>query len=161
MMTVASYSLFAKGPAFHDANNTSFLTAPLQTSLGAFPGLLFILGTKSFLDYHKDVKLSAIGGANARNILHIVFAVTLHSFSKGVGIGVSFGEEHGRGLGVFILVSLTVHNVPEGLLPQALMAVLAFLFVHSVLSLLTVGLGFVGGRLHPVCVPVAGVAIRP
>lgn len=171
MMTAASYSLFAEGAAFHDAHDDSCLAAPLRTGLGALLGLLFILGTKSFLDRHEDVKLGALGGADARKILLIVFVMTLHSFSEGVGIGVSFGGEHGRGLGVFISASLAVHNIPEGLavaivllprkvskataaiwcvvtsLPQPLMAVPAFMFVHSFLPLLPVGLGFAGGAM--------------
>ena len=83
------------------------------------------------------------------------------------------------------MVSLAVHNVLEGLavtivllphkvskatvviwcvvtlLPQALMTVLVFLFVHSFLPLLPLGLGFAGGNFLLVCGPVASVAIRP
>lgn len=171
MMSAASYSLFMEGCTFEDKNDDSSLSAPLRTGLGCLLGLLFILGTKSFLDQNEDVKIGSLSGADTRKVLLIVFVMTLHSFSEGVGIGVSFGGEHGNGLGVFISASLAVHNIPEGLavaivllprkvskataaiwcvvtsLPQPLMAVPAFMFVHSFLPLLPVGLGFAGGAM--------------
>ena len=52
-----------------------------------FLGLLFILGTKRFLDENEDVKLGSLNGADSRKILLIIFVMTLHSFSEGVGIG--------------------------------------------------------------------------
>ncbi|KAL7533592.1 hypothetical protein ACHAXR_005337 [Thalassiosira sp. AJA248-18] len=171
MMCAASYSLFLEGCTFYDDNDASRLSATIRTGIGCLLGLLFILGTKSFLDRNEDVKLGSLNGADTRKILLIVFVMTLHSFSEGVGIGVSFGGEHGNDLGVFISASLAVHNVPEGLavaivllprkvskataaiwcvvtsLPQPLMAVPAFMFVHSFLPLLPVGLGFAGGAM--------------
>mmetsp|Transcript_19416 Transcript_19416/g.33318 ORF Transcript_19416/g.33318 Transcript_19416/m.33318 type:complete len:369 (+) Transcript_19416:127-1233(+) len=171
MMFAASYSLFMEGCTFDDTNDDSSLSATSRTGLGCLLGLLFILGTKSFLDQNEDVKLGSLSGADTRKILLIVFVMTLHSFSEGVGIGVSFGGDNGNGLGVFISASLAVHNIPEGLavaivllprkvskataaiwcvvtsLPQPLMAVPAFMFVHSFLPLLPVGLGFAGGAM--------------
>jgi zinc transporter, ZIP family len=171
MMCAASYSLFLEGCTFYDNNDASCLSATVRTCIGCFLGLLFILGTKSFLDKNEDVKLGSLSGADTRKILLIVFVMTLHSFSEGVGIGVSFGGEHGNDLGFFISASLAVHNIPEGLavaivllprkvskataaiwcvvtsLPQPLMAVPAFMFVHSFLPLLPVGLGFAGGAM--------------
>jgi zinc transporter ZupT len=171
MMSAASYSLFVEGCAFCDDSDLSILSPPLRTGIGCLLGLLFILGTKRFLDQNEDLKLGSVNGADAKKILLIVFVMTLHSFSEGVGIGVSFGGEHGSDLGVFISASLAVHNIPEGLavaivllprkvskataaiwcvvtsLPQPLMAVPAFMFVHSFLPLLPVGLGFAGGAM--------------
>ena len=115
MMTTASYSLFVKGAAFHATYGNSCLTAPFRTGVGTLLGLFFILGTKSLPDRHTDLKLSALGAADTRNILLIVFFMSLHSFSEGMGFGFSFGGEHGRGLHSFISVSLKVHNVLEGL----------------------------------------------
>ncbi|KAL3783847.1 hypothetical protein ACHAWO_011443 [Cyclotella atomus] len=171
MMMAASYSLFVEGCGFNDAADDSNWSSGARTALGCALGLMFILGTKSFLERNEDVKLGALSGADTKKILLIVFVMTLHSFSEGVGIGVSFGGEHGQQLGVFISASLAVHNIPEGLavaivllprkvskataalwcvvtsLPQPIMAVPSFMFVHTFLPVLPVGLGFAGGAM--------------
>jgi zinc transporter, ZIP family len=89
-----------------------------------------------------------MGVADARKALLIVAVMTLHSFTEGVAIGVSFGGGQAFGL------------VPRGVsvgraspwalfssLPQPLMAVPAFLFVELFAPLLPVGLGFAGGAM--------------
>lgn len=171
MMMAASYSLVVEGIAFSELDDTSTISSMTRTVIGATLGLLFILSTKSFLEKHEELKVGDLAGSDARRVLLIIFVMTLHSFSEGVGIGVSFGGSNGSELGVFISASLAVHNVPEGLavaivllprrisklsaalwcivtsLPQPIMAVPAFLFVHSFIPFLPVGLGFAGGAM--------------
>ena len=171
MMIAACYSLFIEGCTYEEPHDLSEIPAEYRTTLGAILGLVFILGTKQFLDKYEDLKVGGLGGADARRAMLIFFVMTLHSFSEGVGIGVSFGGKHGSELGVFISASLAVHNVPEGLaiavvlvpkgtpmltaalwailtsVPQPLMAVPSYLFVHHFISILPVGLGFAGGAM--------------
>lgn len=171
MMVAASYSLMVEGCTFDEPHDDSDLSSTVRTLIGGVCGLLFILGTKSFLEKHEELTVGGLAGADARKVLLIIFVMTLHSFSEGVGIGVSFGGSNGSELGVFISASLAVHNVPEGLavaivllprkiskltaalwcvvtsLPQPLMAVPAFLFVDTFIPFLPVGLGFAGGAM--------------
>jgi zinc transporter ZupT len=176
MMIAASYSLVEEGFKFDEKDDSSSISPIIRTAIGACLGLGFIIGTKSFLERHEDIHVGSLAGADARRIILIIFVMTLHSFSEGVGIGVSFGGSNGRELGVFISASLAVHNVPEGLavaiallprkiskitcalwciatsIPQPLMAVPSFLFVHHFIPILPVGLGFAGGAMAWVAV---------
>jgi len=171
MMVAASYSLMAEGCTFDEPDDLSEISSSVRTLIGAILGLVFIVGTKKFLEQHEEYHIGDLAGADFRRVLLIIFVMTLHSFSEGVGIGVSFGGENGGELGVFISASLAVHNVPEGLavavvllprkvskltaalwcigtsIPQPLMAVPAFIFVHYFIPILPVGLGFAGGAM--------------
>jgi zinc transporter ZupT len=107
--------------------------------------------------------------AESLKILLILGIMTLHSFTEGVGVGVSFGG--GQELGVYITAAIAIHNIPEGLaislvmvprgtsplkagwwsifssLPQPLMAVPAFLLVAFFTPFLAPGLGFAAGAM--------------
>ena len=137
---------------------------------GVLFGLVFIMISQRFLDHYDDnVVISKIKQADAKKILLILGIMTLHSFTEGVSVGVSFSGS--LDLGLFITTAIAIHNIPEGLaislvmvprgtsplkaawwsifssLPQPLMAVPAFLFVEIFREYLPMGLGFAGGAM--------------
>jgi ZIP family zinc transporter len=85
-----------------------------RTVLGALIGLAFIVLTRNLLrgkEHH--VASAEERGVDSRKALLMVGVMTAHSFTEGVGVGVSFGG--GQDLGIFISLAIAVHNVPEGL----------------------------------------------
>ena len=146
------------------------LRGPLGVLVGAGIGFVFIILVRRLLSLEEHPAVFAgLGGLDARKGLLIVGIMTAHSFTEGVGLGVSFGS--GTDLGLFITLAIAVHNIPEGLaislvlvprgvgagraafwsvfssLPQPLMAVPAFAFVEAFGPLLPYGLGFAAGAM--------------
>ncbi len=140
-----------------------------RLAIGLLLGYLAMRVGRRFMHRHGEFALGELRGADAKKALLIVGVMTLHSFTEGLGVGVSFGG--GEGLGVFISAAIAVHNVPEGLaislvlvprgvspwtaagwsvfssLPQPLMAVPAYLFVTAFTPLLPVGFGLAAGAM--------------
>jgi ZIP family zinc transporter len=159
LMLAASFGLIYEGVSY----------GLVRMVLGAIVGLTFIVLTRNLLhgkEHH--VATTEAQGVDTRKALLMVGVMTAHSFTEGVGVGVSFGG--GEDLGLFITLAIAVHNVPEGLaislvlvprgvgvgkaafwsvfssLPQPVMAVPAFLFVDFFEPLLPIGLGSPPGR---------------
>jgi zinc transporter ZupT len=171
MMIAASASLVYEGVMFNEVAGFFGYHSLFRVVAGFVLGSVFILWTKKVLDQHEDIKFGSIEGAGAQKMLLIVFVMTLHSLTEGIGIGVSFGGQTGSQLGQLISLSLALHNVPEGLavalvltsrgmpkiktalwcvftsLPQPLMAIPAYLFVERFLAILPAGLGFASGAM--------------
>ena len=160
LMLAASFGLIYEGIAY----------GLWRALLGVVLGLGFIVLTRTLIQHEEHpVVFAQMGGLDTRKALLIVGVMTLHSFTEGVGIGVSFGG--GEAFGLFISLALAVHNIPEGLaislvlvprgvgviraalwsifssVPQPLMAVPAFLFVEVFQPFLPIGLGFAGGAM--------------
>lgn len=158
LMLGASFGLVAEGTSY----------GSWQTIVGALIGVLFILGTQRYLG-QQELSFGEVRGADARQMLLVVVIMTIHSFSEGVAVGVSFGG--GATLAAVITIAIAVHNIPEGLaisavlrpkgvsvancagwsvfssLPQPLMAVPAFLFVEAFKPALPYGIGFAAGAM--------------
>ena len=140
-----------------------------RTAAGAAAGVCVIALTRRVLGGRPEVHFGAFSGADSSRMLLIVGLMTVHSFTEGIGIGVSFGSD--ETLGIVIALAIAIHNIPEGLaislvlvprgvsvgragawsifssLPQPLMAVPAFLFVEAFEPFLPVGLGFAAGAM--------------
>ena len=168
-MTTASLSLCYEGCNL--ATDGATITPPLRVVLGIAIGVVFILSTQSFLDKYDHLKFDGIDGLDARKALLIMGVMTVHSFTEGVGIGVSFAKEAPPQLGLLISATLAIHNIPEGLaislvlvprglsvlhtglwcvfssLPQPLMALVSYYFVEHFVWVLPVGLGFAAGAM--------------
>ena len=154
MMMSASVGLSVQGCRSGPGGGFT-IEAAVRTFIGALSGWFFIRIAKKCLEKRDEaMSFADIRSFSVRKVLLVVFVMTLHSFSEGVGIGVSFAGDSGSAMGLFISVSLAVHNVPEGLavalvmvpggastvdtvpaiftsLPQPIMAVPAFLFVET------------------------------
>lgn len=161
LMLGASFGLVSEGTAH----------GPGQTLVGGVVGVLFILAAQRVLGERGEEELvfEAVRGDSARRMLLILVVMTVHSFSEGVAVGVSFGG--GTTLATLITVAIAIHNIPEGVaitavlrpqgvgivrcagwsiftsLPQPLMAVPAFLFVETFAPALPYGLGFAAGAM--------------
>jgi ZIP family zinc transporter len=160
LMLAASFGLLYEGVDY----------GLVRTLAGALTGLVFIVLVRKLLqrDEHPAV-FAQMNDMDASKALLIVGVMTMHSFTEGVGVGVSFGG--GVALGLFITLAIAVHNIPEGLaislvlvprgvawsraalwsvfssLPQPLMAVPAFVFVEVFKPLLPYGFGFAAGAM--------------
>lgn len=159
LMLGASYSLIIEGLAY----------SLFRLIVGILVGLVCIALSRNLLEGRDELQIGTLQGVNAMKALMIVGVMTVHSFSEGVGLGVSYGG--GEALGGLITAAIAVHNIPEGLaislvlvprgtsawhaglwsifssLPQPLMAIPAFLFVTAFKPILPVGLGFAAGAM--------------
>lgn len=136
---------------------------------GVLIGLTFIVISRRILSNYDHLSFGNMTQVDTFKVLLILGVMTLHSFTEGIGVGVSFSG--GQELGVFISTAIAVHNIPEGLaislvmiprgssvwmavlwsifssIPQPIMAVPAFEFVEVFETYLPAGLGFAGGAM--------------
>ncbi len=142
----------------------------VETAVGALVGVTFIaILQRTIMRRGDELHVGQLQGASAAKSLTVIAVMTVHSFTEGVAVGVSFAGE--RNLGLLIAIAIAVHNIPEGFaisltmvpsgastweaarwsifssLPQPLMAIPAFLGVETFDALLPAGLGFAGGAM--------------
>jgi zinc transporter ZupT len=179
MMMAASLGLLFEGLMLDYETSTSFMWTVVMHPLtrlacGILLGVVFMRVSKNLLDEADDMKMVGLTGLqamDARRAILVVAVMTMHSFSEGIGIGVSFGGNGGHRLGPLISTTLCIHNIPEGVavalvlvpkgvdlvsaslwcmltsFPQVIMAVPAFMFVEYAVAVLPIGLGFAAGAM--------------
>jgi zinc transporter ZupT len=140
-----------------------------KVAVGIAMGLLFIVWSQEKLKKNQDLRIGKLKALDARKAILLLGVMTLHSFTEGVGVGVSFGG--GERLGLFITAAIALHNIPEGLaialvliprgcklwtaalwcifssIPQPFMALPAYCFVELFAPVLPIGLGFAAGAM--------------
>lgn len=170
-MMAASYSLAYEGYESNQHSGYFGYNSTIRVIVGFLLGVLFIIITKHFLSHYEDLNICSLNGSDAKKVFLIMLVMTIHSFSEGIGIGISFGGNNGHFLGKFISLSLACHNIPEGLaialilrtrnisylrttllcifssIPQPLMAIPAYYFIERFLPILPIGLGFASGAM--------------
>jgi len=174
MMLSASLHLVEEGISLDPDDSSLFglvVGHHVRVAVGFLLGMCFVVGTKSWVEKHEDLKFGDLTGQDLRKVFLMVAVMTLHSFTEGLGIGVAFTGKDGADLGAFITLSLAMHNVPEGLavalvlmprgvskfatvlwsiftsMPQPLIAVPVFMFARNFVFWRSVGLGFAAGSM--------------
>jgi ZIP family zinc transporter len=132
-------------------------------------GMLFLLGSRRLLE-GRDVHVGKLRGAGVRRSV-LVFAVLLvHSLPEGFAIGTAYASDT-AGLGLFVILAIGLQNIPEGTsvaipmeaagfsgtqqfwaavatsLPQPFGAVLAYVLVEEIDSLLPFSFAFAAGAM--------------
>lgn len=142
--------------------------SPGELAIGAAAGVAFLLAARAWLEPRGEHR-RALGSAKRTSIL--VFAVLLvHSLPEGFAIGTAYASET-AGLGAFMVAAIAIQNIPEGTsvavpmaaagysgwrqfwvavatsIPQPVGAVIAFLLVEQIDSLLPISFGFAAGAM--------------
>ena len=136
---------------------------------GLVAGVLFLVGGRSMLE-RRDVHVGALRGAGVRRSVLVFGVLLVHSLPEGFAIGTAFASEQ-AGLGLFVLLAITVQNIPEGTTsaipmrdagftpsqqfwaavatsaPQPAGAVAAYLLVEEFEALLPVSFAFAAGAM--------------
>ncbi|EKX42429.1 hypothetical protein GUITHDRAFT_164176 [Guillardia theta CCMP2712] len=109
VMLAASFGLIYEGlDGSHAASNLPRLI------VGLLLGLIFIVASQKAVDGH-EISMGQLQGMDAKKAMMVMGIMTLHSFSEGLGVGVSYGGSNGSRQGMVTTWAIALHNIPEGL----------------------------------------------
>jgi ZIP family zinc transporter len=141
----------------------------LEVGAGVAIGVLFLLGARRWLKGRRAHGQELMSVSMRSSIL--VFGVlSVHSLPEGFAIGTAYASDT-AGLALFVVVAISVQNIPEGTsvaipmsaagfsagrqfwaavltsVPQPIGAVVAYLLVEEITALLPVSFGFAAGAM--------------
>jgi zinc transporter, ZIP family len=141
----------------------------VEVALGVAAGVAFLLGARALLGHRTAVKETE-RQRSIRTSLLVFMVLLVHSLPEGFAIGTAYAADT-SGLALFVIIAIAVQNIPEGTsvaipmaaagysaarqfwaavltsVPQPVGAVIAFLLVEEISSLLPVSFGFAGGAM--------------
>lgn len=136
---------------------------------GAVAGAVFMLAVRQFLGT-RELHVSGMDTKQVRTSALVFFVLLVHSAPEGLAIGSAYASNT-AGLGLFVILAIALQNVPEGTstaipmaaagfsrkqqfwaavltsAPQPVMAVIAFLLVEEVASLLPISFAFAAAAM--------------
>ena len=136
---------------------------------GIAAGVAFLAVTQRIL-VRREPTIGDLSGAGVRRSLLVFLVLFVHSVPEGLAIGTAYASTT-EGLGLFVIVGIALHNVPEGTsmaipmqeagfsssqqfwtavgtsAPQPVAAVASYLLVELVDGLLAISFGFAAGAM--------------
>jgi zinc transporter, ZIP family len=156
----------------------------LAVAVGLTAGVLFLFASRRVLR-DRDVHVGQLRGTSVRRAALVFGVLLVHSLPEGFAIGTAFASET-EGLGLFVILAIALQNVPEGTsvaipmeaagfgrgqqfwaavatsAPQPVGALVAYLLVQQIESLLPFSFAFAAGAmLALVVIELAPQAFRP
>ena len=140
-----------------------------EVAAGLAAGVLFLLLSRLALE-SRDVRVGSLSGAGVRSSVLVFVVLLVHSLPEGLAIGTAFASET-EGLGLFVILAIAIQNIPVGTsvaipmdaagfsarqqfwaavltsAPQPVGALIAYVVVEQVESLLPVSFAFAAGAM--------------
>jgi zinc transporter, ZIP family len=141
----------------------------LVVTAGVVVGALFLLSARRLLEARSNHS-DRLRGASLRTSILVFVVLLVHSLPEGFAIGTAYASDT-KGLSLFVIVAIAVQNIPEGTsiaipmaaagfsrgrqfwaavatsAPQPVGAVIAFVLVEQIDSLLPFSFGFAAGAM--------------
>jgi ZIP family zinc transporter len=141
----------------------------LQAAVGLALGIAFLAASRALID-RRDMEHPLVRNRAQRTALLVFLVLLVHSLPEGFAIGTAYASDT-AGLSLFVILAIALQNVPEGTsvaipmsaagdspsrqfwaavgtsAPQPVGALVAYLLVEQIDSLLPLSFAFAGGAM--------------